>query len=50
MRKFLLRSLIGWWMIPIVWTFVFAIGFLLSGWDEAVDGCKVMTDNLWNGI
>ncbi len=48
-RIILLRLLISWWMIPAVWTLVFAIGYLLSGYNETKDVCIELTKVLWSG-
>jgi hypothetical protein len=34
MRVFLLRLLIGWWAVPLMWIFYFPIFFLLTGSRE----------------
>ena len=48
-RVLILRLLTSWWLIPAVWTLVFLIAYLTSGYKEAVKECKELTYFYWNG-
>lgn len=48
-RIILLRLFIAWWMIPAIWTIVFALAYLISGYNNAKEGCWDITKVLWNG-
>ena len=49
MRIFLLRALIGWWFIPLIWMLIFPLAWLIEGFDDAVDEMKGTSHLLWYG-
>jgi hypothetical protein len=48
-RILLLRLLIGWWMLPIQWTFGWALAWLLFGARAANEVSVAMTKAVWLG-
>lgn len=50
MRIFLLRLLIGSWMIPFIWIMFFPILWLIAGVDYAIKDALEITKDLWFGI
>jgi hypothetical protein len=49
MRILFLRLLIASWMVPMTWSLVFIIDYLVFGWDETIGLCKSLTDVFWYG-
>lgn len=48
MRIILLRVLIGWWMIPVVWLIMMPLFcVLLFDVDRAIQECKGISHDLW---
>ena len=51
MRIFLLRLLIGWWIVPFAWLLMFPIGYLITGdYYETVEDTKWFCNYIWNGL
>lgn len=50
MRVFALRVLIGWWIIPFIWTIFWPIAYLLGGTEEANYITKELTKYYWYGV
>jgi hypothetical protein len=51
MRLFLLRALIGWWMVVGTWTVIFALVWLMTGSvGETVETCKEISHGVWWGM
>lgn len=50
MRIVLLRLLIGWWAIPLLWMVLWPIACLISEKkQEAIEFVKAVCDLYWNG-
>jgi hypothetical protein len=49
-RIFLLRALLGWWIIPLATVFGFPIWYLMGGYQAAVCTLKFLKDQLWHGF
>ena len=49
MRIFLLRLLIGWWMIPIIVVTALPLAWLLLGWSDAKSCTVEFVHFLWYG-
>jgi len=50
MRTFLRRTLLAWWMIPIAWPLMVAMGWLLFGdWEESLSISNDFAQIMWNG-
>lgn len=51
MRILFLRVMLGWWMVPFIWTLIWVIAYLMVGDKQEVNGmCSHLTHMLWNGI
>lgn len=51
MRIFLLRLLLGWWMIPIMYLFMIPFFYLLAGdFLKQVNEIKEICKMLWYGL
>lgn len=51
MRLLFLRIFIGLWMVPMVWSLVWVLGYLFEGDVQSVNAdCREMTDVFWNGM
>ena len=49
-RIFLLRILIGWYMIPLFWIILLPFFYLLSGkWKRSIEDIYEATKGLWYG-
>jgi len=48
-RIFLLRLIIGWWMVPFMWTFGWLLSWLLFGARAANEMAIDMTKAVWFG-
>lgn len=49
MRVFILRAFIGWWMIVFIWSFGWALDYLLFGYKAANDMAAEITKAVWYG-
>ena len=47
-RIILLRVLLSWWLIPVLWCY-FPIVYLLLGREYAIDFARDFTRVLWSG-
>lgn len=45
-KKTMLRLLVSWWVVSILWLFVFPIMWLV--WDDATVLAKGMTKDMWD--
>ena len=51
MRIFLLRLLIGWWLIPLIYLMFLPFSYMLTGdYFESVNDVKKICKILWYGI
>ena len=48
-RVFALRLLIGWWMIPFMWTIAWFLAWLMFGFDDANELCMDASRVFWFG-
>ena len=48
-RIFLLRVLLGWWLIPFCWISFWPVGALISGPAIATEVTKDICQTLWHG-
>ena len=48
-RVVLLWFLFTWWMLPMIWTLVFFIGFVLIGPEDTVEMCKDISKTFITG-
>jgi hypothetical protein len=49
MRILCLRLFVSWWMIPLIWSIMFIIGYLVFGGKETKAACKSLTNTFWFG-
>ena len=47
---FLLRALLGWWIIPFLWIVGFPLFWLIGGVIESGNACVEFSKFMWNGV
>jgi len=49
-RVFLLRILIGWYMVPLFWIVLLPLFYLISGkWNQSTEDIREATKIIWYG-